>query len=487
MNQYQNAPRGFHVEHRRANPLKVIGIMLACAVALLLVVYVSVALYFSGRFMPNTTAGGMSLSLMSSSEAEQSLKNKLDDYALSVSGQGLDLKLTASEAGLAINTSAVINDMLSDVNPWLWPFQIGVPHDESAKLVAGSSGTALEDAVKAAVEQVNANATPPKNATLVFNKATKTFTIEPESVGTALDADAVVKVAEDALSALNRRAAITADQLQQPTILKTDERLKSAIETANVMIAADIPLTMDDYPLATVDADLIAQWITVDDEAQATLDEAALGSWVDQLVQANNTVGSARTYTRADGKQITVKGGVYGWEIDRDALLAAVKEGVGAGSTQAIAVPTVTHGETFKGPGVQDWGKRYLDIDLSEQHARFYDESGALVWESDVITGIPDGTHDTPDGVYWMNRKESPSTLKGYDGDTQIYETPVEYWMPFVGGAIGLHDAPWQTSGFGGTKYADGLGSHGCVNLPPDKAGELYGIVKGGDAVVCHW
>ena len=144
----------------------------------------------------------------------------------------------------------------------------------------------------------------------------------------------MVKVAEDALSALNRRAAITADQLQQPTILKTDERLKSAIETANVMIAANIPLTMDDYPLATVDADLVAQWITVNDEAQATLDETALGSWVDQLVQANNTVGSARTYTRADGKQITVKGGVYGWEIDRDALLAAVKEGVSTGSTQ---------------------------------------------------------------------------------------------------------------------------------------------------------
>ena len=141
MNQYQNAPRVHHVEHRRTNPLKVIGIMLACALALLLAVYVSVALYFSGRFMPNTTAGGMSLSLMSSSEAEQSLKNKLDDYTLSVSGQGLDLKLTASEAGLAVNTSAIIDDMLSDVNPWLWPFQIGAQHDESAKLVAGSSGT----------------------------------------------------------------------------------------------------------------------------------------------------------------------------------------------------------------------------------------------------------------------------------------------------------------------------------------------------------
>ena len=487
MNQYQNAPRGFHIKHRRTNPFKVIGIMLGCLLALALVVYVGVALYFSGRFMPNTTAGGMSLSLMSSSEAEQALKNKLSDYTLSVSGEGFSLELSAADAGLAVNTTAVINDMLSDVNPWMWPMQIGAQHDESSKLVAGSSGTNLSDAVAAAVEQFNANATPPANAEISYDAATQEFVILPESIGTALDANAVTKVAEEALSTLTRRVSITSEQLQQPTILSTDERLAAAIDSANVMIAANLSLTMGGYPIGEVNADLVSQWITLDDEANAALDEEALTVWVDKLVADTNTVGATRTYTRPDGKDITVKGGVYGWEIDRDALLATVKEGVAAGSTQAVAVTTLTYGEAYNGPGAQDWDKRYLDIDLAEQHARLYDDTGALVWESDIITGIPDGEHDTPDGVYWMNQKESPSTLNGYSGDTKIYETEVQYWMPFVGGAIGLHDADWQTDGFGGTMYADGYGSHGCVNLPPEKAAELYGLVQGGDVVVCHW
>ena len=81
---------------------------------------------------------------------------------------------------------------------------------------------------------------------------------------------------------------------------------------------------------------------------------------------------------------------------------------------------------------------------------------------------------------------QSPSKLIGYNGNEKIYETEVQYWMPFVGNYIGFHDADWQPA-FGGTLYADGAGSHGCVNLPPSKAAELYGMLSSGDTVVSHW
>ena len=102
------------------------------------------------------------------------------------------------------------------------------------------------------------------------------------------------------------------------------------------------------------------------------------------------------------------------------------------------------------------------------------------------MSGIPDGVHDTSVGVYWLNQKASPSKLIGYENGKKIYESDVQYWMPFVGNVIGLHDADWQSS-FGGTRYRDGAGSHGCVNLPPYKAAELYGIIQSGDVVVSHW
>ena len=65
------------------------------------------------------------------------------------------------------------------------------------------------------------------------------------------------------------------------------------------------------------------------------------------------------------------------------------------------------------------------------------------------------------------------------------YESFVSYWMPFIGGSYGLHDASWR-SNFGGDIYIYS-GSHGCVNLPPAKAGELYKMVSVGTVVIVHY
>ena len=51
--------------------------------------------------------------------------------------------------------------------------------------------------------------------------------------------------------------------------------------------------------------------------------------------------------------------------------------------------------------------------------------------------------------------------------------------MPFNGG-IGFHDASWRSK-FSGTIYQYS-GSHGCINLPVDKAKLLYEKVYKGNA-----
>jgi hypothetical protein len=56
--------------------------------------------------------------------------------------------------------------------------------------------------------------------------------------------------------------------------------------------------------------------------------------------------------------------------------------------------------------------------------------------------------------------------------------------MPF-NGDIGLHDATWQSS-FGGTRYKDGYGSHGCVNLPLSAAATIFSYVKAGFPVLMY-
>ena len=64
------------------------------------------------------------------------------------------------------------------------------------------------------------------------------------------------------------------------------------------------------------------------------------------------------------------------------------------------------------------------------------------------------------------------------------YASFVYYWMA-VNGNIGLHDATWRRR-FGGDEYKYN-GSHGCVNMPKSKAGELYNMVEVGTPVVMFY
>ena len=301
--------QAFAVE-RKHKPLKILGITFGAIIALLLIAYAGVALYFTDRFMPNSNIGDINVSLMSAGDAEKVLVDSIKDYALSIDGQGFSLKLTASGAGLSIDEGKVVRDMLSDMNPWAWPFELQKDHDETAKLVATYNGTGLEDAIRSAVAAFNEGAAQPVNATIGFDDAQASFVIKPEAVGTALDADAVIKAADEAVADLDPQVKLTSEQLLKPTVLSTDPKLTSAADSANTMIKADLELLMAGTVAGTVDASLISQWVSLDDELAVTLDEGALTAWVDELAAVCNTVGTQRTYTRSDGKVVTVAGGL---------------------------------------------------------------------------------------------------------------------------------------------------------------------------------
>ena len=56
--------------------------------------------------------------------------------------------------------------------------------------------------------------------------------------------------------------------------------------------------------------------------------------------------------------------------------------------------------------------------------------------------------------------------------------------MPFNYNGQGMHDATWRSS-FGGNIYKYN-GSHGCVNMPLDKAGKLYKMTDNGVPVIVY-
>lgn len=469
----------------KRTPLIVFGVVIAA----LLIAYLAGVLVFNGRFYPNTMAGTMNISWKTPSEVRTMMDDALADYTVQVRGQNVRLDLTSADLALDMDSSGIAHKMLRNMNPWAWPFEAFQSHDETAALVATYGSSDLEEVVLPAVEKINAAAVQPQDANLSYNDMRARFDIVEETLGTVVDPEAVVERIAEGVMRFDRVVNLGEDVLVRPRMLSDDPRLAAAQQKANAMLKVNIPLMMNGEEATVLKGVTLAEWISVSPDAEVSINEEALTESLSEFLKAHTTVGAQRSYTRDDGKHITVSGGSYGWSYDDAALIEKVKEAFANGSTEPIEVPVKQKGDMVGLVGARDWGARYCDIDLSEQHARFYDESGARVWETDVVTGSP-GEHATPQGVYRVTGgKASPSMLIGQRDPATgkpEYETEVAYWMPFVGNSIGLHDATWQ-SAFGGSLYAQGYGSHGCVNISLDAAAALYDIIRVGDVVVVHW
>ena len=474
--------------NRRRRALKVFGISTGVIIAILLAVYIAGAFVFMGRFLPNTLIGEDDISMKTDEEVLAILDEVPKSYELDIEGLDFSYHTTGPEIGMKVDSAQIVQAMHADLDAWRWPLLIfSQSHDESAQLKATYDEKATKKAVKAAVKAFNKEAKAPVNATIVFDEKAAKFTVKPEEEGTKINAKAVVAAAKEAIDAMEPAATLTEEDLVQPKVLSTDKKLIESAEIATGMISVNVKMNMNGQTVNEIGGNQLSQFVSIDKKLKVTLDEAALNAYIRDIANGYDTIGRARSYTRADGKQITVQGGVYGWEVDTAATEQMILDAVKAGEDTTLDIPCISTAAVYTGVGERDWGARYIDVDISEQYVRFYGDDGKIIWEAPCISGAPDGKHDTWQGVWVVNNKESPSKLLGERDDKgeREYETEVKYWMPFEGNGIGFHDATWQPD-FGGSMYAEGYGSHGCVNLSMGSAESLYGIIQIGDVVVVH-
>lgn len=475
-------------ETKKHRGLKAFGITFGILVGLLCIVYIAGAVFFMGRMMPNTFVNDLDLSMKTDEEAAEMLSRVGTSYSVNVAGNGFVYQSTGENLGLVVETDKIIDTIHKDLNSWRWPWLMLMrSHDESQAMQISYNRDECSAAVTKAVKKFNKKAKAPVDATVTYDKKNKEYIVKPEEEGTQLNTETVVATALEGIDDLEKNVALSNDHLLKPKVYSTDEKLVESAKLANGMISAHLTLILNGQSVKEIDGSELSEFVKIDDDYGVKFDEESFDGWVRELVNGFDTIGTSRTFTREDGKVATVTGGVYGWEVDTAATKEAVLNAVKAGETTEIDIPCISTAAVFTGPGERDWGNRYIDVDISEQHVRFYGDNGKILWEADCISGTPDKKHDTFEGVWTVNNKESPSKLIGYleDGKTKDYEVEVKYWIPFEGNGIGFHDATWQPS-FGGDMYASGYGSHGCVNLSLDDAKKLYNMVQIGDVVVVH-
>ena len=468
---------------------KIVGITVGVVVALVAAAYIGGAVFFMSHFFPGTSINGSDISMRSQEDVAQMIDEMAADYSVEVSGSGMDFTVSSQDMGIQVDGSKIASEALAETSPWTWPMQVNESHDITERLVTEYNAGGLEEAVTSQVDAWNEEATDPVNASLTYNEEANAYEVVPEQPGTKFDTQKVLEVVDAAVMDMEPTAELSDDQLLVPSILSDNEDLLAAQETANGYVQADLHLILgESSEVAEINADQISQWVTFGDDMSVSFDDEAMDGWLTELGNSFDTVGTERTYTRPNGKTVTVDGGTYGWEVDTAGMVDLVHQEIMNGTQGEISVPWIAGAAFYNGPGAVDWSD-YIDVDLSEQHVYYITGEGEVTWESDCITGMPDGKHDTPTGIWTLFSMESPATLKGEilaATGAPEYETQVQYWMPFTYSGCGLHDATWQPA-FGGSMYSQGYGSHGCVNLSYDAAASLYDIAVVGIPVIVHW
>lgn len=195
------------------------------------------------------------------------------------------------------------------------------------------------------------------------------------------------------------------------------------------------------------------------------------------------------------GSTIKVKNESYGWAINTKYLIPAIEKAISEGKSKINGRDYIyglgysTYGTGY-GMSNNGLGHTYIVVSIKQQKVWFYKNGKNVLTLNDVVTGTATSSDNnksdnaTPTGVWYIEYKESPSTLKGTNDDGTAYSSEVQYWMPFTLSGCGFHDASWRTD-WSKTAYLKG-GSHGCVNIKPSEIKKVWDVVEQYEPVIVY-
>ena len=476
---------------------------------LIVIVYIVGVVAFSQVAYPNTTIAGVDVSFSNASSAATKVNSAWKHYKLTVAGDDFSWTYQPESDEPIVDGEAAAKEIINHNEAFVWPVRLVESLSGKTKTTASSNEVDLdqdvdlsmlsdtfdqkqfEEDLGAAIDEFNEGRSGTFEANSSYDEQAGKFTVEKARSNEKINREHVIKYAELELASLAETVDLSKlgnDAYEPLNGTLTDDQIQAACDAANNFLGVNVTLKLNGEDAGKVDGSSVLQWISFADPANPTLDTSQISSWAAELANGFNTVGSTRWWTRADGKQCAVEGGDFGWSIDSSSLAKQVEDAINNKQTGEIEIKYSQKADTFTAKGEPDW-KAYIDVDLSEQHARYYDESGNIVWEANFISGKP-GEDATPEGVWQINSNDGASKLIGAkDPETgkPKYESPVSYWMPFEGNMVGFHDATWQNdSSFDNAESYKWCGSHGCINLRLADAKALHDCIKVGLCVVVH-
>lgn len=459
----------------RLRLILVVVVVVACLGAL----YAFGVKRFGNRFLPNTSIYGCDVSSMTEKEATAALEAETLTYVCDISSNDFSASITGSDITLDRDEGAIAKEARTYQSKYAWPLRILFHDTLQPKMDVSFEEEALTGLLSQAVDAYNNDVLPTDNVTVSFDEEQGVYKVEGTTKGEALDGDVVRKTVLEDVRAMHSTSLPDAEKAFHKATIEDIPRYYGTVENVNRVRSSNISLLVNGEEVLVVDAGLLASWVSVGDGPSVVVDEDALRLYAESTVE-----GVA--FHSDDWNN---------YYLDDDKFVSEFSARLAAGIVDGYELPTIdersreglSRDKAYeRTPWNSELG-RYIDVDLEAQFARFFHEDGEVVWESAFVSGNMLQGHSTVVGTFNIYSKQRGVVLVGLDYNHDglpDYQSYVNYWMPFCGG-YGLHDAPWRYA-FGGDLYQYD-GSHGCVNLPYEKAAELYDLVEVGEVVNVHW
>ena len=440
----------------------------------LLILYFCLSNYYENHLYKNTFINGVNASNMTVSKVEEAINAEVKSYVLTLEERyGVTVPISGEDIGLHTVYNGSIEDILDQQNGFAWPITFFKTYESEIETMLEYDDALLKERFAALTSLKEENVEKPVNAH-ISDYGENGYEIIPEIQGNKVNQEKLYAAMQEAIICLHPTLSLEeADCYVKPKISSEHPKLVKALEEMNKLAGAEITYKFGE-DIEILDGSKINEWISVNKKFKVNLDKAGLKEYVDYIGKTYNSFGRTRTFTTSYDEVIEVKGGDYGWWLDRGTELTELTKLV-EGGEKTERKPA--YFQTAQKYGADDIGDTYVEINLTAQHLFFY-KDGKLIVDCDFVSGNVSKNYATPVGTYPIQYKENDATLTGED-----YATPVKYWMPFNGN-IGMHDASWRAQ-FGKDIYLR-KGSHGCINMPPAAAKKVFEDIKRGVAVVVY-
>ncbi len=431
------------------------------------------AFYYSSHFFKNSTINGVDVKKMTAESAQKALGDDIASQEITINAREGSYSFPCKQIAYECVPGDSIKALLSGQKPFRFSSENKKSHTYVLDIPAKYDASLLRTTIKSLPFANESTMRMPTDA-YIEQMGDEGYVLVPEDNGTVLIFDKALSQISSAIDAGQKEVTLTDDCYENAEITTQDPELQRIMQAVTAYYDTTITYTIGDAT-EVVDSATVRKWLSLDDDFNVTIDEDKVTKFVQYLASTYNTYSDERQFKTSMGDTVTIGGGDYGWVVNKKAEREQLMNDLNTGGT---IERTPVFEQTAKDFWPNDIGDSYVEVDYTNQHMWYYKE-GHLMLDSDIVSGCLNRGTGSPDGVYKVVYKTTNATLVGED-----YSSDVAYFMPFAYN-VGFHDASWRNT-FGEEIYRTS-GSHGCINMPTDKAKELYEVLEVGTPVVAFY